>query len=107
MKKKNQILITIVVLLVAIIIVGAVYFITQDSKENNDTTQYNGNSGDDGDNSGVPNPSAVYCKECGGTIEIREDPKGGQYGVCVFPDGSECDSWDLYRGDCKQGDYYP
>lgn len=52
----------------------------------------------------LPNPASVYCEEVGGQLDIREDPDGGQYGVCVFADGSECDEWDLYRGDCEPGE---
>jgi len=49
----------------------------------------------------MPNPAAVYCKDLGYKYEIREDPKTkGQYGVCIFPDGSECDGWAFYRGEC-------
>ncbi|MBU1866793.1 MAG: DUF333 domain-containing protein, partial [Actinobacteria bacterium] len=28
---------------------------------------------------------------------------GGTYGVCVFPDGSECDEWAFFRGECEPG----
>jgi putative hemolysin len=52
---------------------------------------------------GLPNPAAVYCEEQGGTIDIREDAQGGQYGVCMFDDGSECDEWAFYRGECQPG----
>jgi putative hemolysin len=52
---------------------------------------------------GMPNPASVYCKEQGGTIEIRST-EDGQYGVCIFPDGSECDEWAFFRGECKPGD---
>jgi len=48
--------------------------------------------------SAIPNPSAVYCLEQGYEYEIRTGLGGGQYGVCVFPDGSECDAWQYY---CK------
>ena len=37
-----------------------------------------------------------------GTVEIREE-RGGQRGVCVFDDGSECDEWEFYRGECEPG----
>ena len=30
--------------------------------------------------------------------EKRKDHKGNEHGVCVFPDKSECDVWDFYRG---------
>lgn len=48
--------------------------------------------------SAIPNPSAVYCVEQGYEYEVRTHPDGGQYGVCVFPDGTECDAWQYY---CK------
>jgi putative hemolysin len=59
---------------------------------------------DDEPESGLPNPAAVYCDEQGGTVDIRTDAEGNQYGICVFADGSECDEWDFYRGDCVPGD---
>ena len=48
----------------------------------------------------LPNPAAAYCEEQGHTLEIRTDSDGGQYGVCVCRDGSECDEWPLYREEC-------
>jgi hypothetical protein len=52
----------------------------------------------------MPNPAAVYCEEQGYAVEIRTDENGGQYGVCLFPDGSECDEWAYYRGECSPGE---
>jgi putative hemolysin len=49
---------------------------------------------------GMPNPASVYCEEQGGRVEMRTDGNG-QYGVCVFSDGSECDEWAFYRGECS------
>lgn len=46
------------------------------------------------------NPASAYCKEQGYHLEIRSDQAGGQYGVCIFPDGSECEEWSFYRGEC-------
>ena len=51
-------------------------------------------------NTGLPNPAAVYCEEQGYALETRTNSDGGQYGVCIFPDGSECDEWAFYRGEC-------
>ncbi len=50
---------------------------------------------------GLANPASVYCEEQGYTLEMRTDAGGGTYGVCVFPDGSECEEWAFYRGECK------
>jgi putative hemolysin len=53
---------------------------------------------------GVPNPASVHCEENGGTLEIREGEGGGQVGICVFEDGSECEEWAYYREECAPGD---
>jgi putative hemolysin len=53
---------------------------------------------------GIPNPASVYCLEHGGRIEIRKDASGNEYGVCVFPDGSECEEWAYLRGECQPGE---
>ena len=48
----------------------------------------------------IPNPASVYCKEQGNKHEIRMAADGSQSGICVFPDGSECDEWSYFRGEC-------
>lgn len=48
---------------------------------------------------GLPNPASVFCEEQGGVVDIRSEP-AGQVGFCVFPDGSECEEWAYYRGEC-------
>lgn len=48
---------------------------------------------------GLPNPASVHCIQNGGTLYIKTKPEG-QYGICVFPDGSECEEWEFYRGEC-------
>lgn len=53
---------------------------------------------------GLPNPASVYCEENGGKVELRPDSSGGTAGICVFPDGSECDEWAFFRGECRPGD---
>ena len=52
----------------------------------------------------MPNPASVHCEQNGGKLEFRQDASGGVAGVCVFPDGSECDDWAYFRGECKPGD---
>jgi inhibitor of cysteine peptidase len=49
---------------------------------------------------GIANPASVYCEEHGGKLEIRTASDGGQVGICIFPDGSECDEWAYFRGEC-------
>jgi hypothetical protein len=48
----------------------------------------------------MPNPASVYCKEQGNQLEIRIAPDSSQNGVCVFPNGSTCDEWAYFRGEC-------
>jgi putative hemolysin len=48
----------------------------------------------------MPNPASVYCEQNGNKLEIRTATDGSQNGVCIFPDGSTCDEWAYYRGEC-------
>jgi putative hemolysin len=50
---------------------------------------------------GLANPASVYCEGLGYTLDLRTDDSGS-YGVCIFPDGSECDEWDFLAGRCGQ-----
>jgi putative hemolysin len=49
----------------------------------------------------MPNPASVYCEDNGNVLEIRTAADGSQSGVCIFPDGSTCDEWAYYRGECS------
>jgi uncharacterized protein len=49
----------------------------------------------------MPNPASVFCQEQGYQSELRTTEDGSQYGVCLFPDGSECGEWAYYRGECS------
>lgn len=57
---------------------------------------------------GIANPASENCVAKGGRLEVRGGtPPGGllkdataQYGVCIFPDGSECEEWKFFRGEC-------
>jgi hypothetical protein len=54
---------------------------------------------------GIANPASVNCGKVGGKTVIRKDAAGGgERGFCVFPDGSECEEWALFRGSCKKGE---
>jgi putative hemolysin len=48
----------------------------------------------------MPNPASVFCEQQGNRLEIRSAADGSQSGMCIFPDGSECDEWAYYRGEC-------
>ncbi|HEX6269536.1 MAG TPA: DUF333 domain-containing protein [Anaerolineales bacterium] len=48
----------------------------------------------------LPNPASAHCMEQGFKSEIRTAADGSQNGVCIFPDGSECDEWAYLRNEC-------
>jgi putative hemolysin len=52
---------------------------------------------------GLANPASVNCEKKGGKLEIRKGKKG-EYGVCKFPNGKECEEWALFRGKCSPED---
>ena len=49
---------------------------------------------------GLPNPASVFCEQQGNKLDIRPATDGSQSCVCISPDGSECDEWAYYRGEC-------
>jgi putative hemolysin len=42
----------------------------------------------------------AYCNDLNYSYEVRTNPGGSEYGVCILPGGTVCDSWDFYRGNC-------
>jgi putative hemolysin len=48
----------------------------------------------------LPDPAAVYCEQQGNRLEIRTAADGSQSGLCIFPDGSECEEWAYFRQKC-------
>lgn len=51
----------------------------------------------------LPNPASEYCEQKGGKLEIRTAADGSQTGICLFQDGSQCEEWAFYRGECAPG----
>ncbi len=56
------------------------------------------------DNIQMANPASVYCEEQGGNLSIISDKDGSQYGMCGFDDGSSCEEWAFFRGECNKGE---
>jgi len=50
---------------------------------------------------GTANPASLYCRALGYKRRIN-DTMLGQVGMCIFPDGTECDNWKFYIGECGQ-----
>lgn len=51
----------------------------------------------------LPNPASMNCINQGGRLKILKRGDGGEYGVCVFPNGRQCEEWALLRADCPPG----
>ena len=48
---------------------------------------------------GQPNPASFYCEEMGYDLQLRDEAEG-TVGICVLPDGSECEEWEFLAGRC-------
>ncbi len=51
----------------------------------------------------LQNPATEYCLKHGGEVIIVSSTSG-EYGVCLFKDGSVCEEWDFFRNKCKVGE---
>jgi putative hemolysin len=50
-------------------------------------------------NANMANPASVYCEEHNGTLQII-DESDGQRGICILSDGTRCEEWAYFRGEC-------
>lgn len=73
-----------------LLIVGLMLITTGCKKANNNQNNQ----------AGLANPASVYCEENEGKLEMR-GAEGGTSGWCIFPDGSQCEEWAYFRGECQ------
>lgn len=52
-------------------------------------------------NAEIANPASVNCIDKGGKLRIV-DGENGQYGMCTLPNGTECEEWAYFRGECPK-----
>ena len=52
---------------------------------------------------GLPNPASIFCERQSGRLVILRDAQGGEYWVCHFSDGSQCEEWVFLRCECQSG----
>lgn len=76
---------------------GKTYSNSCEADKNNVKIKYKGMCEN---NTSIANPASEYCINSGYTLNFRKDASGGQYGVCNFPDGTECEEWAFYKGEC-------
>jgi len=109
MKKINFLFLGVLILIVGSLLIGSLINPknhTENDSSNNISKDFNNVSENNnvsekdenfiGGGGGMPNPASVYCGEAGYTSETRTSEDGGQHGVCIFPDGSECSEWSYY-----------
>lgn len=94
MKTKSRLLFRTVI---ALMLVGVILSACQRTEPVSEEESPKPTSGD----MGLPNPASVFCEEKGYTLEIRTAEDGSQQGFCIFPDGSKCDEWAYFRGECS------
>lgn len=54
------------------------------------------------DEPSTANPASKNCLDKGGKISFVEESEG-TLGICKFSDGSECEEWKFFRGECQPG----
>ena len=52
---------------------------------------------------GLANPASQHCVAKGGKLTLEKNPKGGEYGVCVFAENLQCEEWAMLRKQCRTG----
>ncbi|MGI9534272.1 MAG: putative hemolysin [Thermodesulfobacteriota bacterium] len=52
----------------------------------------------------LANPASVFCAENGGKTSIRIE-NYGDVGYCLFNDGTQCEEWAYFRGECRSGEF--
>lgn len=87
--------------LLVVVAIGSIWYV-QNNKNNVPLNQSNSTTTPK-ENTQLANPASTNCIKQGGRLDIREDKEGGQYGVCVFNNGSECEEWAFFRGECQKG----
>jgi len=65
------------------------------------SSEYEENVDEENGLAGMANPASVYAERMGYESEMREN-ENGQYSVVMFPDGSECEEWTFFRGECAK-----
>ncbi|MFA6602750.1 MAG: DUF4395 family protein [Candidatus Shapirobacteria bacterium] len=52
------------------------------------------------ENTQLSNPASVNCLKKGGKLSIEDQP-GGQVGMCTLQNGTVCEEWAYFKGECK------
>lgn len=54
-----------------------------------------------GGNVAMANPASAFCLDHGGKLETQGDIGSAQSSYCVLEDGTKCEEWQYFRGECS------
>jgi len=99
--KKNIILVLLVVLVVILSLVagGLGVYVFLDKSKKVEPSPSPSPVVKETEETSLANPASVYCGEQGGTLRMETTAEGTR-GICVLADGTECEEWDYFRGNC-------
>ena len=83
-----------------IIVILALMYAPSIKKENTSEPSQISPSRETTSSVGIANPASQTCVAYGYRLLMRKDENGGEVGYCVFPDGTECEEWSFFRGEC-------
>jgi putative hemolysin len=83
-------------IIVITLILASLYILTRNSEKQEEKIVNNNSM----NNSEIANPASVHCIEQGYNLTIRTNLDGSQSGYCIFPNGTECEEWKFFRGEC-------
>lgn len=103
MRKNKSKIYLVILLVIFIVFVGglALYFARTRQEEKQGETQEAITPIQKKEGIEIANPATKYCKDQGYKSEIKTNPDKGQYRVCIFSDGEQCEEWAYYRGECQ------
>lgn len=95
MNKKNIIITTLLLLLLVSSALNIFQYNKKDYNKISNTPQKVINK--------IANPASVNCINLGGSLEIKKNGTGDEYGLCNFEDNRACEEWTLFRDECPIG----
>ncbi len=103
--KKIILPILAVIIIIILAVAAARVFTKEDSwKGNPSTPKPTGTCKEEVKTATLPNPASQNCLDKGGKLAIIRET-AGEIGICKFNDGTECEEWQFFRGECQKGQY--
>lgn len=101
-KNKSKILLAFLLVIFLVFVGGLIfYFAKTKKKEGKEGKIQEITTSKEEKETEIVNPAAKYCQDQGYKYEIKTKEDGSQYGICVFPDGTQCEEWAYFRGECQ------